>query len=510
MPDDHETRDDSDNTARGADDAPLVLRARAGDPDAFGELYDRWFDRVLDLAYRILWNADAAADTAQDAFVSAWRNIDRLDDPRAFGGWLLRIARNAALDRARREQHTRPADAEQLTMMERNAGPPEDRIGALDDPARVAEDGSYVALLWDSAEALGERDRDVLDLHLRHGLGPAEIGEVVGINRNAANQLVHRVRQRLGTAVGARMLWRRGQPSCAALRAELVDADVERFDGEAVHVIDRHAGACDQCNARRRLTLSPAQMFSAIPIVSMPALKTRTAHALAAEGVPMQGSLAFDGAGVTGESGRRDRGGRGGHGRRAALLAAGGAAILLVVLFVIAARGLDDDEPGTIAVSATTSTTKREAKPTTTRRSTSTTSTSTTTTSSTTTTTVAAVVPPTSPPTAPPTTAAPTTDPPRVTVRFTLEPDEIAQGYPKTTIDGPVLRWTVRNAARVRVFDDVDVFDVDSASGTEVVCPDNGTGATCNAQPGTYVYTLDAFNARNQRVLHRTLTLTIV
>jgi hypothetical protein len=97
-----------------------------------------------------------------------------------------------------------------------------------------------------------------------------------------------------------------------------------------------------------------------------------------------------------------------------------------------------------------------------------------------------------------------------VTVRFTLEPDEIAQGYPKTTIDGPVLRWTVRNAARVRVFDDVDVFDVDSASGTEVVCPDNGTGATCNAQPGTYVYTLDAFNARNQRVLHRTLTLTIV
>jgi RNA polymerase sigma factor (sigma-70 family) len=507
MADDHETRDDSDQTSRGADDAPLVLRARAGDPDAFGLLYDRWFDRVLDLAYRILWNADAAADTAQDAFVSAWRNLDGLEEPHAFGGWLLRIARNAALDRARREQRTRPLDAEQLTMMERNAGPAEDRIGALDDPARVAEDASYVALLWDSAEALGERDRDVLDLHLRHGMTPAEIGEAVGINRNAANQLVHRVRTRLATAVGARMLWRRGEPACAALRAELVDADVERFGGEAVHVIDRHAGACDQCNARRRLKLSPAQMFAAIPILSMPSLKARTAHAIAAEGVPMQGSLAFDGTSPDAAAKPRNRGARR---RRLALLGVGGAAIFVIALLVIAAALLDDDEPPTVAIVDTTTTTRRVPKTTTTRRSTSTTSTSTTTSTTTTTTTVAPVLPPvTTPPTATPTTRPPATAPPRVTVSFTLAPDEVAEGYPKTEFDGPILEWQVRNAARVHVFDDVGVFDDDDASGNEVVCPDDGTTVMCEAPPGEYVYTLDAFNASGQRVLHRTLTLTI-
>src|SRR5262245_42954396 len=206
-------------------DAPLVERVRAGDPNAFGELYDRWFDRVLDLAYRVLWDEQAAADIAQDAFLSAWRNLDRLEDAHAFGGWLLRIARNGALDRKRRDQRSRPVDDERLAMIERTQLRGEDRIGSLDDPARIAEDAAYSALLWDAADALGERDQQVLDLHLRHGLAPAEIGDVMDVNRNAANQLVHRVRQRLATAVGARVLWRGGEPACSALRAELVAAD---------------------------------------------------------------------------------------------------------------------------------------------------------------------------------------------------------------------------------------------------------------------------------------------
>src|SRR6185312_12280349 len=111
--------------ARGADDAALVALVLAGDRNAFGQLYDRWFDRVLDLAYRIVWDTDAAADAAQEAFISAWRNLGRLEDHNAFGGWLLRIARNAALDRQRRDRRVRPADEEQLAMIEHGQGRPE-------------------------------------------------------------------------------------------------------------------------------------------------------------------------------------------------------------------------------------------------------------------------------------------------------------------------------------------------------------------------------------------------
>jgi RNA polymerase sigma factor (sigma-70 family) len=502
---DDETRDEPGQSPRSDEDVPLVARARAGDADAFGPLYDRWFDHAFDLAYRILWNNVAAADVARDAFVSAWRNLDQLDDQQSFGAWLLRLTRDEALVRVRDDRDARPVDAEQLTMTERNAGPAEDRIGALDDPARVAQDASYVALLWDAAEALGERDRAVLDLHLRHGLAPEQIRNAIGSNSDA-DQLVERVRIRLGTAIGARILWRGGEPTCAALRAELVEADVDRFDNDAVHVIDRHAGACDQCNERRRCKLTPAQMFSVIPILSMSALRTHTAQALAAEGVPMYGSLAFDATRV--EAAPRNKDGSGTRPRRVALILAGAVGFLLIVLFALVIRALYDDEPATVAISDTTSTTRRPPRSTT-RPSTSTTSTSTSTTTtstSTTTTTVAAVVPPV---TTPPTTATPATEPPRVTVQFTLEPDEVEAGYPKTTDDGPVLRWTVRNAARVHVFDDVDVLDAYDAEGREVVCPATGDDETCAAPPGTYVYTLDAFDAQGQRVLHRTLTLTI-
>jgi RNA polymerase sigma-70 factor (ECF subfamily) len=98
---------DDNRAVERREDAALVEQARAGDPDAFGRLYDRWFDRVHDLAFRITNDTAAASDVAQDALLAAWQKLGTLEDPEAFGGWLLRITRNAALDRHRREQRAR-------------------------------------------------------------------------------------------------------------------------------------------------------------------------------------------------------------------------------------------------------------------------------------------------------------------------------------------------------------------------------------------------------------------
>ncbi|MCJ7439584.1 MAG: hypothetical protein MUP97_17735 [Acidimicrobiia bacterium] len=49
--------DDDRRAAERSEDAALVARARGEDPDAFGRLYDRWFGRVHDLAFRITRNA---------------------------------------------------------------------------------------------------------------------------------------------------------------------------------------------------------------------------------------------------------------------------------------------------------------------------------------------------------------------------------------------------------------------------------------------------------------------
>src|SRR5438105_2173674 len=122
--DDSSTRDpfeapiDPERAAARARDAELVRRVGAGDQHAFGQLYDAWFDRVYDLTSRLVRDREVAAEVAQDAFLSAWRKIDTLDNPDAFGGWLLRIARNAAFNRSAKEQRSRPADDRELTMIE--------------------------------------------------------------------------------------------------------------------------------------------------------------------------------------------------------------------------------------------------------------------------------------------------------------------------------------------------------------------------------------------------------
>ena len=202
----------ADREASRARDAQLVHAALAGDQSAFGQLYDAWYDRVWNVALRIVHDREVAAEVAQDTFLSAWRNLRTLDDVGAFGGWLLRIARNASFNRARKEGRSSPVDDQGLTVIEAtgssHAAAPagfgvEDRARTIDDPATVAEDGELVALVRESAAALGERDAEVLDLQLRYGLSPAEIGEVMGMNRNAANQLCHRIRQRFAGAVRA-------------------------------------------------------------------------------------------------------------------------------------------------------------------------------------------------------------------------------------------------------------------------------------------------------------------
>ena len=67
---------------QGHDDVELVEAARSGDPEsAFGRLFDRWFDRTYDVAWRIVRNPDTAAEVAQDSFLARGRSWPRCANP---------------------------------------------------------------------------------------------------------------------------------------------------------------------------------------------------------------------------------------------------------------------------------------------------------------------------------------------------------------------------------------------------------------------------------------------
>ncbi len=280
----------------GTPEGSLVEAARAGDSQAFGKLFDTWFDKVHDLSRRIVRDPGTAGEVAQDTFLAAWTRLDSLDDPDAFGGWLLRIARNKSLNRLEKERRSVALDHDTMTTLTDLDAPDHDPLAHLDQAGRVA-------LVWDAAAALGERDRSILDLHLRHGLGPGDLAEELGTTANNAHQILFTLRKRLGTNVRALVLWRAGRPACENLRRTLSSAGIATFDKQAVKVIDRHAEVCDDCSRERSDRLAPAALFGAAPVVAAPfLLKAQAASALEAAGVPMGGSSALAGGSTAGSA----------------------------------------------------------------------------------------------------------------------------------------------------------------------------------------------------------------
>jgi RNA polymerase sigma-70 factor (ECF subfamily) len=168
------------------DDARLVAAAQAGDVDAFAALVRRYEPRVRALLWRLLDDEREVEEATQDAFVQAWRNLDRYRGEAAFFTWLYRIATNEALMRLRRrrpplveldEEHVQAAGGEQ----------PE-------DVSRALELGEFLRA---RIRALPLEYRAPLVLRDVEGLSNEEVASVLGISIAAAKSRIHRARMRL-------------------------------------------------------------------------------------------------------------------------------------------------------------------------------------------------------------------------------------------------------------------------------------------------------------------------
>ena len=185
--------------AASADDA-LIQRARSGDASAFGALVDTRIDRCYRIAWSILSNDADAADATQDAFVSAWRDLPRLRDPKAFDGWLNRIVSNAALLTRRRRTRRRevsvtPADPnDDAAPFE----PPRDPRGRTEADAVVDNDAIVRAF-----GRLRSKDRAILVLHHVEERSVAEIARSLGIPIGTAKWRLHAARRALEQAMEA-------------------------------------------------------------------------------------------------------------------------------------------------------------------------------------------------------------------------------------------------------------------------------------------------------------------
>jgi RNA polymerase sigma-70 factor (ECF subfamily) len=172
---------DAAAAARGRE-RELVLAAQRGSREAFAQLVRLHQARALAVARAIALTREDAEDAVQEAFLHAYRALDRFRPDQPFGAWLGRIVANAALDIGRRRK---VRDADQL---------PETLAHPFRDPA---EQDELRRRLQEALARLTDRQRGVLVLHDVEGFTHAEIGGMLGIPEGTARSDLHHARMAL-------------------------------------------------------------------------------------------------------------------------------------------------------------------------------------------------------------------------------------------------------------------------------------------------------------------------
>ncbi|MCD4686012.1 MAG: sigma-70 family RNA polymerase sigma factor [Anaerolineae bacterium] len=178
------------------DDVLWVQHTLEGDPQAFGELVQRYERDVFNLAYRMLNERREAEDAAQEAFLRAYSNLDRYDQRRSFKTWLLSITSNHCIDRLRRRRLTWLSLEEPL--------PPHPALTSdVPGPEQATLDHERQVLVQQLLDELSPDYRLAVVLRYWYDLSYAEIAEMLETTESAIKSRLFRARQALANQLEA-------------------------------------------------------------------------------------------------------------------------------------------------------------------------------------------------------------------------------------------------------------------------------------------------------------------
>ena len=95
---------DNKSLITGDDDLQFVILCQKGDTEAFAELVERHQKKMLNIAYRMLGDYDDACDTVQEAFLAAYKSINKFKAEARFSTWLYRIVVNYTKNRLKQRK----------------------------------------------------------------------------------------------------------------------------------------------------------------------------------------------------------------------------------------------------------------------------------------------------------------------------------------------------------------------------------------------------------------------
>ncbi|MEJ7764267.1 MAG: sigma-70 family RNA polymerase sigma factor [Acidimicrobiales bacterium] len=231
------------------DDVQLVRAACSGDLSAFSAMFDRYAAQVHDLAQAMLRDRITALEVVEATFLEAGLRIAGLQEQHRLAVWLLAVTRRNAAMRAGPS-----AGADRYPLL------------APDDQERVR----LASLVWEAVADLPLRDRALIDLDLRHGLGGQDLADTLGVTLSQAVDLQARMRDRIEKGLAGYLIARTAEGRCSELTKVLVGWD-GRFIPESSARIARHVERCGVCNQIRFGLPSPFVLYAAALPAPFPA-----------------------------------------------------------------------------------------------------------------------------------------------------------------------------------------------------------------------------------------------
>ncbi|MDO8269143.1 MAG: RNA polymerase sigma factor [Candidatus Levybacteria bacterium] len=167
------------------EDKDLVERAQRGEKDAFGLLYQKYFQKIFRYCKINLKNEELAKDICQESFVKAYK---KLKDFKTDGQWsiqafLFTIARNLIIDHSRRKKEASIEDYENLQSME--------------DPYEDSERRENIQKIRTVLSKLEEVDRQIVILRYFEEMPSLEVAKILGIKDGALRVRTFRVMQKV-------------------------------------------------------------------------------------------------------------------------------------------------------------------------------------------------------------------------------------------------------------------------------------------------------------------------
>jgi RNA polymerase sigma factor (sigma-70 family) len=163
----------------------LIQRCRGGDRQAYYKIYKLYSRSMYNVGLRIVNDAEEAEDVLQEAFISAFKNLDHYRADSTFGAWLKRIVVNKAINYLKRKRMERFPDDERFDVKE------EEQVDEFENfPFTVEKVRSAIA-------NLPEGYRTVLSLYLLEGYDHGEIAEILGITESTSKSQFNRSKKKL-------------------------------------------------------------------------------------------------------------------------------------------------------------------------------------------------------------------------------------------------------------------------------------------------------------------------